>query len=79
MSNIRHKSRKYRTGACIMIFMLDIVRNSKAAIGGVFLKKAVLKNSAVFTGKHLCLSLFLTKLQAWMLGLGIPEKWDTGP
>ena len=29
------------------------------------LKKGVLKNLANFTGKHLCWSLFLIKLQAW--------------
>ena len=31
----------------------------------VFYKKAVLKNFAIFTGKHLCWSLFLIKLQAF--------------
>ena len=30
----------------------------------IFLEMAVLKNSANFIGKHLCLSLFLIKLQA---------------
>ena len=30
----------------------------------VFFKKDVLKNFANFTGKHLCWSLFLIKLQA---------------
>ena len=29
----------------------------------IFCKKAFLKNFAIFTGKHLCWSLFLTKLQ----------------
>ena len=31
----------------------------------VFYKKAVIKNFAIFTGKHLCWSLFLIKLQAF--------------
>ena len=31
---------------------------------GVFCRKGVLRNFAKFTGKHLCKSLFLTKLQA---------------
>ena len=31
----------------------------------MFYKKAVLKNFAIFTGKHLCWSHFLIKLQAW--------------
>ena len=30
----------------------------------VFYKKAVLKNFAIFTGKHMCWNLFLIKLQA---------------
>ena len=29
------------------------------------MKRAVVKNFAIFTGKHLCWSLFLMKLQAW--------------
>ena len=29
------------------------------------IKQAVLKNFTIFTGKHLCWSLFLIKLQAW--------------
>ena len=29
----------------------------------MFCKKGVLKNFAIFTGKHLCWSLFLIKLQ----------------
>ena len=31
----------------------------------VFCKKAALKNFTIFTGKHLCWSLFLIKLQAF--------------
>ena len=30
-----------------------------------FVRKGVLRNFAKFTGKHLCQSLFLIKLQAW--------------
>ena len=37
----------------------------------VFCKKGVPKNFAKFTGKHLCRSLFLTKLQA----LGLELYW----
>ena len=42
---------------------------AKAATGGVLLK-AVIKNFAIFTGKNLCWSLFLMKLQTckiWIL------------
>ena len=35
------------------------------AVSEVFYKKAALKNSPIFTRKHLCWSLFLIKLQAW--------------
>ena len=38
-------------------------------------KKVVLKNFAVFTGKHLCSSLFLMKMQAWRPAMSL--KWDT--
>ena len=31
----------------------------------VFFKKGILKNFANLTGKHMCWSLFLIKLQAW--------------
>ena len=51
---------------------VDIISNrdlnqllcSKVATG-VFYKKAVLKNFAIFTGKHLCWSLFLIKVKAF--------------
>ena len=33
----------------------------------VFYKKSVPKNFPIFTGKHLCWSLFLIKLQAWRI------------
>ena len=35
----------------------------------VFCKKGILKNVANFTGKHLCWSVFLIKLQAWRLAV----------
>ena len=38
-----------------------------------FHKKYFLKMFAKFTGKHLCLSLFLNEVG------GIPEKWNPGP
>ena len=42
---------------------------SRSSRPEVFCKKDVLKNFAIFTGKHLCHSLFLIKLQAWGLQL----------
>ena len=40
----------------------------------MFYKKGDLRNLTKFTGKHLCQSLFLIKLQAW--GLQLYYKWD---
>ena len=39
--------------------------NSKSSHRRCSVKKGVLRNFAKFTGKHLCQSLFLIKLQAW--------------
>ena len=38
-------------------------------------KKVVLKYFTVFTGKNLCSSLFLMKMQAWRPAMSL--KWDT--
>ena len=46
------------------INQLFIFKSSRAE---VFCKKGVLKNVAKLTGKHLCQSLILIKLQAWGL------------
>ena len=39
-------------------------RNYKSSHRRCYIKKAVLKNFAIFTGKRLCWGLFLIKLQA---------------
>ena len=44
----------------------------------VFYKKAVLKNFSVFTGKHLCWSLFLIKLQAFRSATSLKRDPNTG-
>ena len=44
-----------------LLFLTIIRAISEAATGGV-LQRAGLKNFAIFTGKHLCWSLFLIKL-----------------
>ena len=41
----------------------------------LFYKKTVLKNFAIFTGKHLCWSSFLIKLQAFRLIPSALFKW----
>ena len=38
---------------------------NKSSRSQMFFKIGVLKNLANFTGKHLCLSIFLIKLKAW--------------
>ena len=48
---------------CMVIFWLAL-RYAKAATV-VFCTKSVLKNFAIFTGKHLCWSLFLITFQAF--------------
>ena len=37
----------------------------RSSLSQMFFKVGSLKNFAIFTGKHLCWSLFLIKLQAW--------------
>ena len=44
----------------------------------VFCEKSVLRNFAKFTGKHLCQSLFLIKLQPWGLQLYLIRDSGTG-
>ena len=39
----------------------------------MFFKTGVLKNFAIFTGKHLCWSLFLIKLQDWRLAFSLKK------
>ena len=50
----------------------------EAATGGFFIKKAALKNFAIFTGKQLCWSLFLIKLQAFRLATLLKRDSNTG-
>ena len=38
-------------------------RNGRSSCSQIFIKISVFKNFAIFTGKHLCQSLFLRKLQ----------------
>ena len=40
-------------------------RNTEAGTRGVLLKKVLLKNFMIFTGKHLRQSLFLIRLEVW--------------
>ena len=44
----------------------------------MFFKLVALKDFAIFTGKHLCWSLFLIKLQAWRPATLLKRDSDTG-
>ena len=57
----------WEDGAAVLVFdgeYLGIIHSvrKEAATGDVLLKKAVLRNFAKFTGKHLCQSLFFNKV-----------------
>ena len=62
----------------IFIYLHSIfLTTQRGSLLEVFYKRGVPRNSAKFTGKHLCQSLFFNKVAD--LQLGIPEKWDSGP
>ena len=44
----------------------------------VLYKKSILRNFAIFTGKHLCWSLFLIKLQAFKSAILLKRDSSTG-
>ena len=48
-------------------FLEAFIKRVKSSYRRCSVKKAVLKNFSIFTGKQLCWSLFLMKLQAWRL------------
>ena len=52
---------------------LALVTNLQKQSRGMFCKNGVLKNSAKFTGKHLCQSLFFNKVADWVLQFYL--KW----
>ena len=49
---------------CIQTIHMQSPGRATARVLHVFFNKGILKNYAIFTGKHLCWSLFLMKLQA---------------
>ena len=57
---------------CVII--IYPIYSNRSSCPGVFCKKGILKNFTKFTGKHLCQSLFLIKLQA--LGPDIRRPWQ---
>ena len=61
------KSEKTESIACVLLLIfLKNLEQPNVATGSILQKKGVLKSFAVFIEKHLCWSLFLTKLQ-WLL------------
>ena len=53
-------------------------RNCRSGYSQIFIKISVLKNFAIFTGKHLCWSLFLRKLQVLKPGSLLKGDSNTG-
>ena len=58
----------------LVMLLLKLIEAAKE----VFLKKAVLINFAIITGKYVCWSLFLKKLQAWRHATLIERDSNTG-
>ena len=54
-----HKGYCMKLASVVSYYFLKIYRSSRSQM---FLKIVVLENFAIFTGKHLCWSLFLIKL-----------------
>ena len=54
-------------GAIIYRLLWNIPQNleDRSSCSQMFFKTGVLNNFAIFTGKHLCWSLFMIKLKAW--------------
>ena len=59
-------------------FFARMSSSKEAATIGVLLKKGVFKDLVNFTGKHLCWSLFLIKLQAWTPATLLKRDSNTG-
>ena len=53
-------------------------RNCRSSCWRIFIKISVVKNLAIFTGKHLCWSLFLRKLQVLRPASLLKEDSNTG-
>ena len=56
----------------------ELPKYTEAATRGVLLKKGVLKKFVIFTGKHLCWSLFLRKLQVLRPAILLKRDSNTG-
>ena len=53
-------------------------RNYRSCHSQIFFKIGVYKNFESFTGKHLCWSLFLIKLQTWRPATLLRRDYNTG-
>ena len=62
----------------IAIFSGDSTLHSEAVARRCSVKKVFLKNFPIFTGKHLCCSLFLIKMQVWRPAFLIKSDSSTG-
>ena len=68
---------RFYSDKIIYIYLRKVQANFRSSRPEVFCKKGVLRNFAKFTGKHLCWSFFLIKLQVWCLAtLLIKRLWQ---
>ena len=68
---------RFYSDKIIYIYLRKVQVNFRSSRPEVFCKKGVLRNLAKFTGKHLCWSFFLIKLQVWCLAtLLIKRLWQ---
>ena len=63
---------------CIWLFSCEKITISRSSRSQMLFKIGVLKNFALFTGKHLCWSLSLIKLLGWRPATLIKRKSNTG-
>ena len=59
------KSQKWRKITTLIVLYEILTTYEGSSRSQMFFKTGVLKNFGIFTGKHLCWSLFLIKLLAW--------------
>ena len=71
------KLEEYRLVKIVLSFLLDCLKKHsqiakiRSSPSQMFFKINVLRNFTIFTGNHLCLSLFLIKLQASRSDTGV--------
>ena len=83
LGNVRRKAEKICLDICLWYVYSNVCSNLlplpvQKQTPEVFCRKGVLKNFAIFTGKHLCWRFFLRKLQIWRLATLLKRDPNTG-